>query len=354
MEKGIMKHASGLAGGIVFGLVVALAGWAKAQPAKPVQKGAHLVEVTKVWDKAPHNAFTDLIRYKDCWYLTFREGSKHVSDDGKVQVLRSEDGRKWESVALFASPDQDVRECKFSITPEGELMLSGAAHNLTPGRPNHESYAWFSTDGRHWSQRARIGDANYWMWRVAWHKGKAYCFGYSTVKPFSERLYVSSDGRKWTTLKDNVWTEGFPTETAIYFLDDDTMMLLLRRDGGTTTAQLGLSKPPYTDWTWKDLGVRIGSPDLVRLPDGRFVAAIRLLNPMRSTLCWLDPKAGTLTEFLTLPSGGDGGYQGAVYHDGLLWVSYYSSHEGHKACIYLAKVKIDPAPSRASRAVNSN
>jgi len=43
---------------------------------------------------------------------------------------------------------------------------------------------------------------------------------------------------------------------------------------------------------------------------------------------------------LTLPSGGDTSYAGMVWHEGLLWVTYYSSHE-EKTCIYLAKVKLD-------------
>ena len=42
---------------------------------------------------------------------------------------------------------------------------------------------------------------------------------------------------------------------------------------------------------------------------------------------------------LTLPSGGDTSYAGLVLHKGLLWVSYYSSHEG-KTRIYLAKVRL--------------
>ncbi len=41
---------------------------------------------------------------------------------------------------------------------------------------------------------------------------------------------------------------------------------------------------------------------------------------------------------LTLPSGGDTSYAGMVWHDGVLWVSYYASHEG-KSAIYLARVK---------------
>jgi hypothetical protein len=50
-------------------------------------------------------------------------------------------------------------------------------------------------------------------------------------------------------------------------------------------------------------------------------------------------EAGRLTEFLKLPSGGDTSYAGLVWHEDLLWVSYYSSHEG-KTAIYLAKVKV--------------
>ena len=37
-----------------------------------------LVSVKKIWDQGKHNAFTDLIRWQDKWYCTFREGDAHV------------------------------------------------------------------------------------------------------------------------------------------------------------------------------------------------------------------------------------------------------------------------------------
>ena len=40
---------------------------------------------------------------------------------------------------------------------------------------------------------------------------------------------------------------------------------------------------------------------------------------------------------LTLPSGGDTSYAGMVWHEDLLWMSYYSSHE-ESTNVYLAKV----------------
>ena len=53
----------------------------------------------------------------------------------------------------------------------------------------------------------------------------------------------------------------------------------------------------------------------------------------------MNAESGRLTEFLRLPSGGDTSYPGMVYHEGLLWVSYYASHEG-KTSIYLARVDL--------------
>ena len=49
---------------------------------------------------------------------------------------------------------------------------------------------------------------------------------------------------------------------------------------------------------------------------------------------------GRGTPVLELPCDGDTGYPGMAWHDGLLWISYYSSHEG-KTSIYLAKIRLD-------------
>jgi hypothetical protein len=46
-----------------------------------------------------------------------------------------------------------------------------------------------------------------------------------------------------------------------------------------------------------------------------------------------------MTKLAKLPSGGDTSYPGLLWHNDMLYVSYYSGHEG-KTSIYLAKVKI--------------
>jgi len=298
-----------------------------------------LVEVRKIWDQAPHNAFTGLARFQDRWYCAFREGKKHVCPTGALRVITSEDGETWESASLFTSDNSDLRDAQLTVTPDGRLMLSGAEALHDRSKHSHQSLAWFSADGRKWSDRYEIGDRDFWLWRVTWHKGTAYAIGYGCSKEGGNgnRLYSSKDGKKFDTLLRSLESAG-GNESSIVF-DGDTAYCLLRRDPGN--GLLGIAQPPYTSWEWKDVGTRIGGPAMLQLPDGRLVAAVRLYDGgARTSLGWIDPASGKFTECLRLPSGGDTSYAGLVHHDALLWVSYYSSHEG-KTSIYLAKVRIE-------------
>jgi hypothetical protein len=305
------------------------------------QDSAELISVKKIWHAAPHNAFTDLVRFNDKWYCVFREGAAHVSPDGALRVITSTDGEKWESAALIKSTDSDLRDAKITITPDNQLMLCGAGALHDKSKHTHQSLAWFSKDGSTWSDPVPIGDPDLWLWRVTWHGKKAYGIGYNCREERFVRLYESEDGKKFTPIVEKLFDVGYPNESSILF-EGETAYCLLRRDGQPSSGLWGTSQPPYTKWDWKELGAKIGGPHMIRLPDGRYIAAVRLYDSkVRTSLCWIDPKMGKLTEFLPLPSGGDSSYAGLVLHEDLLWVSYYSSHEG-KTSIYLAKVKIEP------------
>lgn len=308
----------------------------------------NLVDVRMIWDEARHNAFTDLIRFQSRWYCVFREGSGHVSDDGQLRVIRSDDGDAWSSVASMTWENGDVREAKFSVTPAGELMLTGAVRLLNTGKTHIDqlvqSVTWFSKDGENWSEAyACPSGRGTWRWRTTWHDSVAYSFGYSRAsgKDPAGCLYRSTDGKTWSVLRNNVYPSAkmYGNETALLFLEDDTACCLLRRDSANQNALFGTAQPPYTDWTWKELDARIGGPAMIRFEDGGFLAGVRLYDGrQRTALCRIDPAAGTITEALTLPSGGDTSYAGLVMHHGVLWVSYYSRHEG-PARIYLARVQ---------------
>jgi len=303
-----------------------------------------LIDVHRIWDQAEHNAFTDLLHHQDRWYCVFREGSRHVSADGSLRVITSADGRDWKSLALISHPVDDLRDAKLSVTPDGRFMLNGAG--MQADKPiRYHSMAWFSTDsGQTWDHGRRIGDPGFWLWRAHWHKGIAYSMGYRTDRDRTQRIlrfYHSRDGSKYETLIERVQIANGVGEDRILFLEDGSALCLLRHETGSKNAFLGKSKPPFTHWSWQELGLRIGGPNMLQLPDGRIIAVTRLYAPRtRTSLSWIDPDAGTMTECLELPSGGDTSYAGLVLHNSQLWISYYSSHE-QKTCIYLARVRFE-------------
>ncbi len=306
-----------------------------------------LVEAKRIWDKAAHNAFTDLLRHNGRWYCVFREGSAHVSADGALRVITSADGETWESIALITSPKYDLRDAKITVTPDGRLMLNGAGM-IADADVRYYSMVWLSDDDGHtWDEGRQIGDDGFWLWRSQWHDGAAYSMGYSTERDRDTRrlrLYRSDNGEVFQTHVESVGAHAGCGEDKILFMKDKSALCLLRHETGNRMGQLGTSAPPYTDWKWRDLNKRIGGPNMLQLSDGRIIAATRLYDGgTRTSLSWLDPDKGTLTEVLRLPSGGDTSYAGMVLHNGMLWVSYYSSHED-KTSIYLAKVKLPIKP----------
>jgi hypothetical protein len=314
-----------------------------------------VVQVKKIWDQAPHNAFTDLVRWNDAFYCAFREGRGHVSTDGRIRILESKDADIWTSAAVISLAGFDLRDAHLSVTPDGRLMLLGGA---APRQKDNQSaptgtFVSFSKDGRQWTQPQIAVEPGRWLWCVTWHKGKAYGVSYTAgkgSKPYLD-LLVSDDGIHYTTLVPRLLEQGYPTEVTLRFDSESTCYAIVRRDrhgDDPSSALLGISKPDYKQWQWKNLGSDFngfGGPNFIQIPGGFWLAAGRMHDGGAHTaLCYLDVKNGKMTRLLKLPSGGDTSYPGMVWYNNMLYVSYYSSHEA-KTSIYLAKVKIMPKPT---------
>ena len=55
---------------------------------------AELISVKTIRDRAPHNGFTDLVRFRDQLFCCFREGLDHVGGEGVILILSSKDGEQ--------------------------------------------------------------------------------------------------------------------------------------------------------------------------------------------------------------------------------------------------------------------
>ncbi len=302
----------------------------------PLPKTPKLLSVIKIWDQGGHNAFTDIIRHGDYFYVTFREAENHVGSDGAIRVIRSRDGVAWESCGLLTEESIDLRDPKISVTPDKRLMLvMGGSDYEGKELVGRQPRVAFSKNGTEWSVPQRVCSEGDWLWRVTWHEGRAYgVSNHYTVgedAPRSLLLYVSDDGVNFR-IRTILDITGNRFEVTARFMPDGSMMLLARREEDDKGGYIGTSQDPYTDWSWNNTGIRVGGPDFIRLPDGSMWAGYRnYVKKATTEFAYMTEKH--LKPVLTLPSGGDTSYPGFVWHDDVLWMTYYSSHE-EKTSIY--------------------
>ena len=294
-----------------------------------------LVSVENIWGHAPHNAFTDLMRFRGRWWCVFREAEGHDAPGGIVRVLKSETGATWEPVATVVERGVDLRDPKLSVMPDGRVMLlmGGCVYDDDGEYLTRAPRVSFSEDGLAWSNPWKVLSEDHWLWRATWHDGRAYSLSKlgEGKEPRRGFLYSSTDGIEWG------WITEFKldgvSETTLRFLPNGEMVALVR------PGYIGTSRPPYREWSFCETADRIGGPNFIRLPDGSLWGSGRLFTADGPRTVLARMTASSYEPALTLPSGGDTSYAGMVWHDDLLWMSYYSSHEDGTN-VYLARVRV--------------
>ena len=94
--------------------------------AEPPSK-VEVSNIRRVFHNGEHNAFTDLIRFQDRFYLTFRScPDGHVAhSSASVIILASDDAIYWEQVHRFRVEDRDTRDPHFLIFKDKLFVYSG-------------------------------------------------------------------------------------------------------------------------------------------------------------------------------------------------------------------------------------
>ncbi len=314
-----------------------------------------IIQSQRIWDFAPHNAFTDLVRYRGSFYCTFREGLSHVPkgrpENGKVRILKSRNGNSWKSVALLENEHYDLRDPKISVTPDNRLMvLMGGSDYTTGTLEGCLTHVSFSKDGLQFTEPQPVimdpeikSDFD-WIWRLAWKDGVGYGVVYQPSQPdgeISTRLLSTHDGVHYRQITD-LNLKGKPNEATVRF-SGEQIYIVIRREGQNANGLIGKSSPPFQSWEWTDLGMKLGGPDFLFTRDNFIALGTRLYRPAgeggpKTGVVFMTPD-GKIEKILELPGGGDTSYPGMVLHRGKLYMSYYSSYEG-KTSVYLAKIRL--------------
>ena len=320
--------------------------------------------VRRVFHNGEHNAFTDLVKFRGEYYLTFRScpDGHMVHPTASIIILTSADLRNWKPVHQFSVAKRDTRDPHFLVFRDQLFVYTGTWYSGESTLPRdqydlnlHLGYAAWSEDGQSWHGPKMLdGTFGHYIWRAATYDGKAYLCGrrkieFEVLKKGEPReveslMLESDDGFVWR--KRATFQEIDGDETAFQFLPDGSILGIGRR--GKKSAQLLTSKAPWTDWQLSDLKQYIGGPLLTRWND-RWVVGGRKTTAGSGPRCALHWLVGdTLHQFADLPSGGDTSYPGFLQlspHKAV--VSWYSSHEKDDngqsiTAIYMAELSMEP------------
>jgi hypothetical protein len=318
------------------------------------------IHVIKIWDKGQHNAFTDLIRFKNKFYCSFREGDSHVGrNGGKVRILSSADGKKWQSAALLKIDGVDLRDPKLSVTPDEKIMVIMAGTTHDTNNVVEELYPMVSYSdgtGKSFSLPEKsildpaIHPSKDWIWRVAWHKGIGYGIDYQLKENGRDRSLLKKDAWVLYLMKTSNGKDfkevskldvlDLPNESTVRFDKNDKAYVLIRREAGDKMGVLAESNFPYNDWKYNKLDFRLGGPNFIFLNKQKLVIGTRIYETVTSTGILVTDLKGKVLKTIKLPGSGDTSYPGMLIYDEQLWVSYYSSHE-EKTSIYIARIPVE-------------
>jgi len=132
----------------------------RASAEKPSLPAVRVLRVRRVFHNGEHNAFTDLCRFKDRFYSTFRScpDEHDVRPSSSIIVLTNKDAERWEQVCRFSIPKPDTRDPHFFIFRGRLFVYTGTWYcgDRSPARDGeldlncHLGYAVWSDAGRRW------------------------------------------------------------------------------------------------------------------------------------------------------------------------------------------------------------
>ncbi len=335
-------------------LISAIANITSLQADAPQVK---VTNVRRIFHNGEHNAFTDMVRFRDRYYLTFRScpDGHMVHPTASVIVLASDDLKSWEVVHRFSVRHRDTRDPHFLIFNQKLFIYTGTwysgANTLDQADYDinlHLGYAVWSGDGTTWSQPILLdGTFGHYIWRAATWNDKAYLCGRRKIdfevqdkdegRNITSLMLESDDGLVWH--KRAVFQPIEGDETAFQF-DEDGSVTAIARAFRKAPAQVLRSRHPWTEWERLKLDRYIGGPLLVKWGNRWVVGGRKMIDGAKTSMYWLN--GSTLSEFVELPSGGDTSYPGFIELSATHAVmSWYSSHEKDKqgqtiTAIYLA------------------
>lgn len=289
-----------------------------------------------------HNSNTDLVFYRDRFYLIHASSPWHFGSERCVLVLwRSPDARAWERVTEMRFPGQDIRDPKFAVM--GDRLFLYVLKNADFAAEPYATAVCSTTDGSTWTSLTDVTPEGWLFWSPKSRDGKTWYVPAYWRDHGKSILLRSTDGVKWTQV--SVIHEGDRNdETAIEFLPDGRLLATARLEmddsffGHPNACTLiATASPPYDTWKSTTCDVtRLDGPCLFSYGGALYAVGRRNPDPRgflnyygsilgRKRTSLYRVQEDRLIWLSDLPSAGDTAYAGAVRRGEDLFISYYTS-----------------------------
>jgi hypothetical protein len=302
--------------------------------------------IWQAWDVVSddsHNSNTDMIFWRDQFYLVYASSPFHfASDESKLHVLRSPNTRQWLPLATFDPPGEDIRDPKFAVIQD-RLFLYALKNTEFTAEPYTTVYS-VSDDGLEWSAFQEVEPQGWLFWRPKSADGQTWYVPAYWYEHGESILLRSTDGVNWEKVAQ-IYAGDRNDETAIEFLPDGRMIATARLEVSDNlfghpegSTLIAVAEPPYENWTVtaRSKLTRLDGPNLFSYNDrvyavGRYQPVVRgpfewqgSIFTRKRTALFLVREDG-LVYISDLPSAGDTSYAGAVVRDDSLYTCYYTN-----------------------------
>ena len=304
------------------------------------------LEVWTIADDGKHNAFTDLIFWREHFWLAYISSPSHfASKKSKVMLLRSKDAKEWHTVKQFSGNGEDIRDPKLAIIRD-QLILYALLNKKFDPEP-YKTICARSNDGLTWSRFEDVTPEGWLLGRPVTSDNQTWFAPAHKLDHGTAVLLRSTNGLTWE-IHSTIHAGDHADETAIHLLTDGRLLAVTRleagggifghKDAGTLISS---TQPPFTTWNslfWSKV-TRLDGPTLFSHKTDVYAVGRRQAK-VKGPLQWQGSAIGEkrtavflvdkneLIHIMDLPSSGDTSYPGAVIVNDKLFISYYTNDPG--------------------------
>jgi hypothetical protein len=334
--------------GILILLPVSLLFWLWLQSGSKIGSIQAPMKTWVVRDDGSHNAFTDMVFWNESFWLVFISSPSHfASDQSRVVLLRSRDGRDWQTAHEFGGDGQDIRDPKLGIIAQ-QLAVFALLNKSFDAAP-YASVTSLSKNGLDWTPFRLTIQEGWLIGRPITKDGTSWYAPAHRLDTGSAALLSSTDGLDWrvhSRLFDGNIERA--DETAMQLLKDGRLLAITRLEAGSSilgsdlaATLVSISEPPFTEWRIlaRNRTTRLDGPVMFMANDQIYAVGRRqvegqgsfwlksgsVFSKKRTSIFHVEEKTGELVYLADLPSSGDTSYAGVVARDGKILICYYTN-----------------------------